>query len=112
MNTPRAGSNWPPFSMVFLNEASARLNEPSGSLFILVRSACKVTSLVVDILREGNTWIGDLLKLGLLSEVWCRELGLASDEKDLWNEMPLGLAALLKGLWLAFTRAMMSMSNP
>jgi hypothetical protein len=87
------------------------LNEPSGSLFNLVKSACKVTSLVVDILRECNTCVGDL-RLDLVCGVGCRELGRARDEEELGEGMPLDLASPLKGLWLkAFTRTMMSMSN-
>lgn len=50
---PSSGANFPPFSMISLNEESARLNEPSGSLFIKLTSDCDTESLGVDMMMNG-----------------------------------------------------------
>lgn len=43
---PFSGSNRLPFAIVLRKDASARLNDPSASVFILLMSDCKVVSFV------------------------------------------------------------------
>ena len=50
---PVSGSNFPPFSMISLNEESARFHEPSVSLFITLTSDCDTESLGVDMMTNG-----------------------------------------------------------
>ena len=57
-DVPFSGANFPPCSIVFRNDEGARLNEPSGCLFIFVISDCNAVSLVVDMARrQDSIWV-------------------------------------------------------
>lgn len=90
--------------MVFLNDEGARLNEPSGCLFIFVISDCNVASLVVDIARRQVIWDeGRSLRAG-------GGLAIAVNDLDNWfAERPF--KQMRPGNVVVFARAVMFMSN-
>ena len=59
-NPPISGSSWLPFAIVLRNDASACLNDPSDSFFILETSDCKVVSFVAMVVDRDFDPLGDL----------------------------------------------------
>lgn len=59
-NPPISGSNWLSFAIVLRNDESARLNDPSGSVFILEMSDCKIISFVAMVVDRDFDPLCDL----------------------------------------------------